>query len=224
VNKIQTLFILTFLCSSAAMSQTAPWNEIKGDELIALQAKGDASRGEAAFVPCQGCHRRDGSGRTSGAYPRLSGQHATVLIKQIVDIRGGRRINPKMEPFLDDHAMTPYEIADIAAYLQGLPMNAEIGKGPGNRLAAGKAIYEKDCVVCHGAAGQGDGPKFYPMLAAQHYRYLLREMQFIRDAARANSNPDMVKVIKPYSDAELENVADYLSRLPPPPPPTMTTK
>jgi cytochrome c553 len=199
----------------AASAQTPAWNDIKGEQLAALKAKGDPVRGEAAFEPCQGCHRKDASGRTSGAYPRLSGQHATVLIKQIADIRAGRRLNPKMEPFIEDHALTPYEIADIAIYLQGLPIPAENGKGPGTGLAAGKQIYDRDCAKCHGGKGEGSAEQFYPMLAAQHYRYLLREMLFIRDGDRKNSNPEMVKVIKPYATSDLEALADYMAQFPP---------
>jgi cytochrome c553 len=54
------------------------------------------------------------------------------------------------------------------------------------------------------------------MVAAQHYRYLLRELVNIGDGSRKNSQADMVRVIKPYSQAELEAVADHMSRLPPP--------
>jgi cytochrome c553 len=51
------------------------------------------------------------------------------------------------------------------------------------------------------------------MVAAQHYKYLLREVTFIRDGDRRNSNPDMVKVIKPYISGDLEAVADYMASL-----------
>ena len=219
MKKTLIAIVVTGLWALVATAQTPPvWNEIKGEQLIALQAKGDPARGETAFVPCQGCHRKDASGRTSGAYPRLSGQHVQVIIKQVTDIRAGRRYNPKMEPYIGDHALTPYDIADIAVYLQGLPISAENGKGPGSGVAAGKKIYENDCNDCHGNKGEGDAAKFYPMVAAQHYRYLLRELKFIRDGDRRNANPDMVKRIKAYSDNDLEAMADYLAQLPPPKP------
>jgi cytochrome c553 len=217
VNKFLTAIVVAASWPLAASAQTPPaWNEIKGELATALQTKGDAARGETAFVACQGCHRKDASGRTSGAYPRLSGQHSTVLMKQITDIRAGRRHNPKMEPYVDDHEVTPYEVADIALYVQGLPISNENGKGPGAAVTAGKQIYDRDCVTCHGANGEGSAEKFYPMVAAQHYRYLLRELHFIRDGDRGNSNPEMVKVIKPYHDADMEALADYMSQLAPP--------
>lgn len=202
---------------AAAGDSSAPvWNEIKGEKLIALQAKGDALRGEISYDACQGCHRANAVGRTSGAYPRLAGQHGTVLIKQMTDIRAGRRNNPKMEPFIGDHVVTPMEIADLAAYISALPIPAENGKGPGTGVDRGRALYVKDCATCHGDKGEGKGEKFYPMVAAQHYRYLLREVQFIRDGDRRNSNPDMVKVIKDYADADMEAVADYMAQMAPP--------
>jgi cytochrome c553 len=210
------MLIVVSLWPAVASAQAPAWNEIKGELKAALETRGDPARGEAAFEPCQGCHRKDASGRTSGSYPRLSGQHVTVLIKQIADIRGGHRSNPKMEPFIDDHVLSPYDISDIASYLQGLPISTENGKGPGTGVAAGKQLYDKDCATCHGVVGEGSAEKFYPMVAAQHYRYLLREVHFIKDGDRRNSHPDMVKVIKPYTSGELEAVADYMSHLPPP--------
>jgi cytochrome c553 len=217
VNKFLTAILVAGSLPLAASAQTPPaWNEIKGELATALQTTGDAARGQTAFVACQGCHRKDASGRTSGAYPRLSGQHATVLMKQITDIRAGRRNNPKMEPYVDDHEVTPYEVADLAAYIQGMPITTENGKGPGTGVAAGKQIYDRDCTTCHGAKGEGSAEKFYPMVAAQHYRYLLRELHYIRDGDRGNSNPEMVKVIKPFHDAEMEALADYMAQLPPP--------
>jgi cytochrome c553 len=217
VNKLLTTIIVAVLWPAAVSAQSTPeWNQIKGELAEALKAKGDPARGEAAFVACQGCHRKDGSGRTSGAYPRLSGQHATVLMKQISDIRAGRRNNPKMEPYVEDHLAAPEDIADLAVFLEALPISSENGKGPGLNLNAGKEIFERDCAECHGQRGEGSAPKFFPMVAAQHYRYLLRELRFIRDGDRGNSNPDMVKVIKSYRDAQLEALADYMAQLPPP--------
>jgi cytochrome c553 len=212
MKKFLTLLMFVSMWPAMVLAQNPAWNEIKGELKDALAAKGDPVRGEAAFQTCQGCHRKDASGRVSGAYPRLAGQHANVLMKQIADIRSGRRSNAKMEPFIDDHVLTAYDIADVAAYLQGLPIPTAIGHGPGTGVEAGRKLYVKDCADCHGAKGEGNGAKFYPMVAAQHYRYLLREVQFIRDGDRRNSNPDMVAVIKAYTSAELEAVADYMSQ------------
>jgi cytochrome c553 len=215
MKKLTLLLGAMALLPVLAAAQQPAWNDLQGELKEALAAKGDPQRGQAAFEPCQGCHRSDASGRVSGAYPRLSGQHAQVLMKQIADIRAGRRANPKMEPFIDDHILTPFDIADIAVYLEALPVSSGNGKGPGTGIARGKQLYEKDCTQCHGAQGEGNASKFYPMVAAQHYRYLLREVRFIRDGDRRNSNPDMVSVIKGYSMTDMEAVADYMAQFPP---------
>jgi cytochrome c553 len=121
-----------------------------------------------------------------------------------------------MEPFIDDHVLTPYDIADVAYYLTALPIGPNNGKGPGTGMVRGKQLYDKDCADCHGAKGEGDAVKYFPMVAAQHYKYLLREVNFIRDGDRRNSNPDMVNAIKPYTSSDLEAVSDYMAALPSP--------
>jgi cytochrome c553 len=190
------------------------WNEVKGEELLALKATGDATRGAYAFKVCKNCHGSDALGDAAGFYPRLAGQHATVLVKQLADIRAGRRDNPKMYPYATDHAISSEQIADIAAYLQSLPVPVEHGQGPGGDLALGARLYKKDCETCHGPAGEGKADKFYPKVSGQHYAYLLRQAYEIRDGVRRNAKPDMVDAIKPYSDAEVIAVIDYISRFP----------
>lgn len=189
------------------------WDAPFGEKVEALQRQGDAARGREAYQVCRGCHGADAAGRPDGSYPRLAGQHATVLIKQLADIREGRRDNPKMYPFASKHVLDVQGIADVASYLADLPVPAVNGQGTGTGLEQGRKLYEKDCASCHGGRGEGDARHFYPALAGQHYRFLLRELHDIRDGKRRNANPEMVKVVKPYTDVGMEAVSDYLSRL-----------
>jgi cytochrome c553 len=208
---------MCLLQSGAAAAQgVSPTNA--PEELTALLAlKGDPAAGKKVFAACDVCHRKDASGRATGVFPRLAGQHASVIIKQISDIRAGRRNNPSMQPMLAEPTLNRTNIADVAAYLQSLPIGRNNGKGPGEAAARGKQLYEQDCLSCHGAQGQGEAAKFYPMVAAQHYLYLLREVVAIRDGDRRNSDPAMVRVVRNYAQGDIEAVADYMSRLPPPP-------
>jgi cytochrome c553 len=224
-RKVRALVVLTVLASSSVAAPPTPpvapgiesksyrWDKLTPEEAEALKLKGDAARGRVAYEVCQGCHKPDGSGLADGAYPQLAGQHATVLIKQMGDIRVGRRDNPKMYPFAGKHMINVQEIADIATYLQQLPIPKDNGRGPGTELTRGGELYRKDCVSCHGDRGEGDARKFYPVLAGQHYLYMVRQVKEIRDAKRRNANPRMVKAVKGYSDADIEAVSDYLSRL-----------
>ncbi|HEX8989979.1 MAG TPA: c-type cytochrome [Rhodocyclaceae bacterium] len=192
------------------------WNAQEGEKIEALHKKGDVKSGKEAYEVCGACHLPSGAGRPDGTFPQLAGQHSTVLIKQIADIRAGLRDNPTMYPF----AITltdPQELADVAAYINSLciPTNHGGYEGPdaAAQIAKGHDLYEKECKNCHGVNGQGDKEKFYPVIAGQHYKYLLRQMTAIRDGKRRNANPDMVKIIKKYSDEDLVAISAFQSSL-----------
>jgi len=212
------------LLAGAASAQTAPkasgieaegyqWNKMEGEKVEALTLKGDVKNGEAAYEVCSACHLPSGSGRPDGTFPQLAGQHTSVVIKQIADIRAGRRDNPIMYPFAST-LTDSQELADVAAYIQTLPIPPGNGRGPGgDHLKLGDELYHRDCVKCHGQNGEGDAEKFFPVLAGQHYEYLLRQIRDIAAKKRRNANPDMVKVVETYTDDQLKAVTDYMSRI-----------
>ena len=74
-------------------------------------------------------------------------------------------------------------------------------------------MFTRDCADCHQAQGQGNKEKGYPVLAGQHYRYLLRQMQDIRDGYRQNGDPNMAKAIAKYKNDSLQGMAAFLSSL-----------
>ena len=80
----------------------------KGKELF---EKGVASR---QLPPCATCHGKNGEG--AGEFPRLAGQHAAYLVKQISVIRSLLRAAPVMHGIVKD--MTRAEMDAVAAYLQ----------------------------------------------------------------------------------------------------------
>ncbi len=188
------------------------WNAQEGEKMEALELKGDSVNGEEAYEVCSACHLPSGAGRPDGTFPQLAGQHSTVLIKQMADIREGLRDNPIMYPFAKT-LIDPQELADVSAYIQTLPIPRDNGRGAGTNLEHGKKLYDDNCVECHGDFGEGDAEKFYPVLAGQHYKYMLRQITDIRDGRRRNANPEMVEVVKKYTDEDLDAVVDYMSRL-----------
>jgi cytochrome c553 len=192
------------------------WNAQEGEKIEALRHKGDVKNGEEAYEICGACHLPSGAGRPDGTFPQLAGQHSTVLIKQMADIREGLRDNPTMYPFAKS-LTDPQELADVAAYISSLCIPLDHGRYEGAdaalQVSKGKTIYEQECKNCHGANGQGEREKFYPVIAGQHYKYLLRQMTNIRDGKRRNANPDMVKIIRKYSDEQLVAISAYQSSL-----------
>ena len=188
------------------------WNAEGGEKMEALDLTGDVENGEEAYEVCSACHLPSGAGRPDGTFPQLAGQHSTVIIKQIADIRARLRDNPIMYPFAVT-LVDPQELADVSAYIQTLPIPTDNGRGPGTDLEHGKVLYDDNCVECHGDHGEGNAEKFYPVLAGQHYKYMLRQIQDIAEGRRRNANPDMVKIVKNFSENDLEAVVDYMSRL-----------
>ncbi len=228
MSTLKTLFTLSLLSAAVAFAgPPAPhktgiegkdykWNAQEGEKMEALKLKGNVKNGEEAYEVCGACHLPSGAGRPDGTFPQLAGQHSTVLIKQMADIRAGLRDNPTMYPFAIS-LTDPQELADAAAYINSLCIptshGAYEGKDAAAQIAKGKELYEKQCLECHGKNGEGNKEKFYPVIAGQHYKYLLRQMTEIRDGHRRNANPDMVKVIKPYTNDQLVAISAYQSSL-----------
>lgn len=192
------------------------WNAQEGEKIEALHKKGDVKQGKEDYEVCGACHLPSGAGRPDGTFPQLAGQHTTVLIKQMADIRAGLRDNPTMYPFAKE-LVDPQALANASAYIQSLCIPLDHGKYEGKdavlQIATGKDLYEKQCKECHGTNGEGNKEKFYPVIAGQHYKYLLRQMTEIRDGHRRNANPDMVKVIKPYTSDQLVAISAYQASL-----------
>jgi len=80
----------------------------------------------------------------------------------------------------------------------------------------GTFLFKDNCVKCHGENGEGKAEKFYPKIQGQHYKYMLRQFEWIRDGKRRNANPDMVKQIKNFSNEDMKQVINYVSRIPVP--------
>ena len=97
------------------------WNAQEGEKIEALKLKGDKKNGEEAYEICGACHLPSGAGRPDGTFPQLAGQHTTVLIKQMADIRAGLRDNPTMYPFAAT-LTDPQELADVT---QALPTHRQ---------------------------------------------------------------------------------------------------
>ena len=197
------------VCAISSANELAD-NEIR--QAIALTP--DIENGKKIYPLCASCHMQNGWGKTDGSFPVIAGQHRDVLIKQLEDIRLKNRNNPTMYPFTDPVTIGGLQgIADVTAYIATMPVDRDPGTGNGQDLARGKQLYQLHCAQCHGENGQGNNESFFPKLKGQHYAYLLRQLKWIANGYRKNTNPVMVARVKAMSDSELSSIADYLSRL-----------
>ncbi|PLX38708.1 MAG: cytochrome C [Hyphomicrobiales bacterium] len=206
-----------FVGAQAIAAGPTAWNEGGGEQDEALHLEPNHENGMEVFEVCTACHMTEGWGTVDGTFPQLAGQHRKVIIKQLADIRALNRDNPTMYPFaLPQEIGGAQALADVAEYISNLPMNPEPGYGPGTDLALGEKLYKENCVRCHGENGEGKAEEFYPRIQGQHYKYLVRQFEWIRDGKRRNANPDMVKQIAGFSDADMVAVMDFVSRQKPP--------
>ncbi|MFC0666737.1 c-type cytochrome [Azotobacter chroococcum] len=71
---------------------------------------------------CTGCHSPNGEGNDPAAYPKLGGQHAQYVSKQLTDFREGARTNDGDSMIMRTIAakLSNKDIAAISSYIQGL--------------------------------------------------------------------------------------------------------
>jgi cytochrome c553 len=198
--------------AAADVDAAHSWDEavVEAREVSNLTPRLD--RGEEIYRVCASCHLPNGAGLVDGTMPQLAGQRRTVLIKQMTDIRSGLRDNPSMYPYVA-RLDGPQALSDVAGYIETLPIDDDNGVGPGTDLERGEQIYGRQCSRCHGLDGEGMEAAFYPRIAGQHYRYLVRQMIDIAGGRRGNANPDMTRVVESLSAKEIASVADYVSRI-----------
>ncbi|MES9853648.1 MAG: c-type cytochrome [Candidatus Thiodiazotropha sp. L084R] len=212
------LHSLLYLCvvSLLSFASYAGWNtsDENDEAAAALQLEGDYDRGRAIYESCGVCHMPEGWGTPNGAYPQIAGQHRTVVIKQLADIRANNRDNPSMYPFaIPEEIGGVQSIADVALYIETLKMTTATGKGSGEDLEHGERLFKENCTECHGKRGEGEQEKSYPLIQGQHYLYLLRQLEWIQNGKRRNANKQMMKVIRDFDQRDFKAMADYVSRM-----------
>ena len=177
---------------------------------------------EASVTPCFMCHDLDGVGESAGAFPRLTGQAAFYLYKQLIDYASGARPNDVMTPIARE--MTEPQMADVAYYYSVLdgPYAARPAVAP-EVLARGRRIAEdglpdddlQACNFCHGENGVGDPPLF-PYLAGQYAPYTELQMQLFKRDTRANDPLAVMRdIAEELSDEDIRAVALYFEWLRP---------
>ena len=196
---------------------------VPGLAIAAESLERDAERGRQAAAACPACHQADGSGMNipdGESWPRLAGQNAAYLAKQLHDFKAGRRDNPTMAPFanmLDDQ-----QIADLAAYYSQMPVTAADGGDEADEklLARGEKLarrgdwddYIVACQSCHGPRNEGGG-SIFPGIASQHAGVIESQLRAWQNGDRSNDPQDLMGTIaRRMSDKDIRAVAAWLAR------------
>ncbi|BFM13863.1 c-type cytochrome [Maricurvus nonylphenolicus] len=77
---------------------------------------------KTAVPACTGCHSPTGQGNSPAGYPRIGGQHAAYIEKQLRDFRSGTRWNDGDQKIMRQVAenMTDAEIIAVSNFIAGL--------------------------------------------------------------------------------------------------------
>ncbi|WP_166805097.1 cytochrome c4 [Nitrosococcus wardiae] len=184
---------------------------------------------DATITPCFLCHGLKGAGDSTGAFPRLAGQAAYYLYKQLIDYASGARSNDIMASIARE--LTEQQMQDVASYYAAstasyfpppkvAPEVLERG-----RLIAEKGLEEEPrgedvqaCVFCHGSKGAGNPPNI-PYLAGQYAPYIeLQLLLWKRNIRQNDPLAIMENIAKRLSERDIRAVALYFETVRPPPP------
>jgi len=182
------------------------------------QAAGDIEAGKASAAMCAGCHGADGNSMVSN-FPKLAGQGAPYLVKQMNDIKSGARNVVEMTGLLG--GFSEVDINNIAAYYSSVATTGEsankdlVEKGEILYRIGNPATKMAACTACHGPAGKGMALAKFPALAGQHADYIAAQLKKFRSGDRSNDGDArmMRSVTARMNDKEIEAVASYISGL-----------
>ena len=191
-----TLLALMTLASSTAWAQ-------------ADEARAKKIAGGSCFL----CHGMNGES-TSEIFPRLAGQHAEYIAKQLGAFKSGARKSTAMAEMVSK--LTPDEMVALGKYYEKMSIPREEPKEP--QLAAmGQYIFHNGnkfsgvpaCVSCHGTTAEGAAN--LPRLAGQFSGYIHTQLKLFNKRERTNDNAVMHAVVEKMTELEMAAVAEYVS-------------
>ena len=179
---------------------------------------GDAAAGQAKTAVCGACHGPDGNSLAPN-FPKLAGQGQRYLLKQLHEIKDGKRVVLEMTGLLNN--LNDQDLADIAAYYGA--QKASIGAADEKLVARGEALFRGGkleqgmpaCTGCHSPDGVGNAPAGFPHLGGQHADYIKKQLTAFREGERTNDGDTMVmrSIAAKLSNKDIEALAQYIQGL-----------
>jgi len=166
---------------------------------------------------CAVCHGVDGNS-VNPVWPKLAGQHAEYIFKQLKDFQSGARKNVQMSPLAA--TLSEDDIYEIATYFSS--QKIKVGYASVETLPLGEQIYRAGnaskglpaCMACHGPSGAGNSAASFPAISGQHAEYIKIQLLAFRDNKRTNdTNMAMQIVSEKMTTEEIDAVANYIQGL-----------
>ncbi|WLG95863.1 cytochrome c4 [Pseudomonas sp. Z1-14] len=183
-------------------------------------AAGDAAAGQAKAAVCGACHGPDGNSMAPN-FPKLAGQGERYLVKQLKEIKDGKRVVLEMTGLLNN--LSDQDLADIAAYFAS--QKGSVGAADPKLVARGEALFRGGnlakglpaCTGCHSPDGKGNAAAGFPHLGGQHAQYITKQLTDFRkeEGGRANDGDAMTMrtIARKLSDEDIAAVSSYIQGL-----------
>lgn len=173
-------------------------------------------------APCQTCHGAAGEGNATAGFPRIAGQDAGYIARQVRLTRDGERPAPAMAPVVT--TLTDAEIDAVAAYYAELPVppataeapEAAVGAIAAPLVAVGdwRSRNLPSCESCHGPGTRGVNAAF-PGIAGQHASYLKAQLELFRSGERKTDPGNLMgTVAAQLTDEEITALSSWLAAQP----------
>jgi cytochrome c553 len=158
---------------------------------------------------CFGCHGPDGNS-PSPDYPILTGQSWRYIYIELKDFKEGRRSDEQMSPMaanLSPEDMTL--LGEFFAAQKQAPIKFQVDAA---KVEAGRKTSDAVlCPMCHlgGFVGQNEIPR----VAGQWPQYIKKQLADFKARRRTNDAGNMTSVAATLSDADIENLSQYIGNL-----------
>ncbi|RLA21597.1 MAG: cytochrome c4 [Gammaproteobacteria bacterium] len=177
----------------------------------------DVAAGKTKSGMCAACHGLDGNS-PAPMFPKLAGQHASYLEKQLQDFKSQKRNDPTMTGMAA--ALSDEDIADLSAYYASQKKTLEVADV--EKITLGEKLYRGGnpetglaaCLSCHSPTGSGNEPAGFPSLSGQHVTYLEKSLNDFKSEARTNDASEMMRnTAGKMTLKEIKAVSSYISGL-----------
>ena len=185
---------------------------------LTAQAAGDPVAGKQKAAQCASCHGNDGNS-LNPEWPKLAGQHAGYLVKQLQYFEVGERENATMKPMAS--VLDAQGREDVAAFYARQKVSS--GQADPELVELGERIYRSGnpesgvapCMGCHGPNGAGNPAALYPALRGQHAKYTENQLHGFAEGKRVNENAKkmMQLLARRMTNREIRAVASYIEGL-----------
>ena len=158
---------------------------------------------------CTTCHGPNGNS-ASPQYPVLAGQNARYLYLQLKDFKEGRRHDVQMDPMAA--SLERDDMLALADYFsKQKPAPSGFKADPAKVALGKKKTDEVLCPMCH--LGEFAGQNEIPRVAGQKYEYVKKQLADFKAKRRTNDAGNMTSVAATLSDADIDNLAQYIANL-----------